>query len=293
MADLEKPLSKLENQERIFLLGLMEGMTDEQAQRFLAAYRKKRKRPVTILLTALLGFVGLAGINRFLVGQKVLGVIYLFTLGFVWIGTIIDCLTYKRIAFKYNQEQARLVAFPIKSGLDEFLGGLDEFLDLRKPNRQQIAQIKQIFTYVIEVLDRFGKQKWGSKKKRNYRIYSDKDFSSLYSWQIVSDDSEPAGKQEVYDIKKGKVRIEQIYKHPGYEVTLVLGVGFMISYGGYKEYFFDGETIIGYELEKHIMLEEDEVSEAALQKTFAEILSKDFEPMAITSDDLKIAKRVV
>ena len=65
------------------------------------------------------------------------------------------------------------------------------------------------------------------------------------------------------------------------------------SYGGYKEYFFDGETITGYELEKHIMLEEDEVSEAALQKTFAEILSKDFEPMAITSDDLKIAKRVV
>lgn len=69
-------------------------------------YRARRKDPQTVLLLTLLGFIGIAGVQRFIVDQVGMGLIYLFTAGICWIGTIIDLVTHKKIAFEYNQKQA-------------------------------------------------------------------------------------------------------------------------------------------------------------------------------------------
>ena len=47
-----------------------EGFDEKQLQMFAAMYRTKRQSTQTILLTTLLGFIGLAGINRFLMDHK-------------------------------------------------------------------------------------------------------------------------------------------------------------------------------------------------------------------------------
>ena len=60
-----------------------------------------------ILLTALLGFVGLAGVHRFIVGQIGMGILYLLTAGLCFIGTIVDLINHKKLALEYNQRVAR------------------------------------------------------------------------------------------------------------------------------------------------------------------------------------------
>lgn len=63
-----------------------------------------------ILLTTLLGFVVVAGVQRFLVGQIGMGILYLFTAGLCFIGTIVDLINYQDLAYEYNQRIANEVA---------------------------------------------------------------------------------------------------------------------------------------------------------------------------------------
>ncbi|MEW6653185.1 MAG: TM2 domain-containing protein, partial [Bacteroidota bacterium] len=77
-------------------------------------YRSRRKDPQTILLVTLVGFLGIAGIQRFLTDQIGLGILYLLTCGICMIGTIIDLVNYKKIAFEYNQQQANQIAVMLK-----------------------------------------------------------------------------------------------------------------------------------------------------------------------------------
>jgi hypothetical protein len=72
----------------------------------MAVYNSRRKNPTDILLATLLGFLGLAGIQRFMTNNIFLGFLYLFTGGFFGIGTIIDLVTYKSIANDYNRHLA-------------------------------------------------------------------------------------------------------------------------------------------------------------------------------------------
>ena len=81
---------------------------------FANIYRTRRKDPQTILLVTLVGFLGISGIQRFLTDQIGLGILYLLTGGICMIGTIIDLVNYKKIAFEYNQKQANQVAVMIK-----------------------------------------------------------------------------------------------------------------------------------------------------------------------------------
>ena len=69
---------------------------------------------MTVLLLALLGFVILAGVQRFYLGQIGMGLLYLFTAGFCLIGTIIDVVNHKKLAFQYNQLKAQTIATMIK-----------------------------------------------------------------------------------------------------------------------------------------------------------------------------------
>lgn len=100
-------------EEAFALQRITEGFTEEQLVDFGLIYREKRKDAQTMLITTLLGFIGLAGIQRFLIGQVGMGLLYLFTLGFCYIGTIIDLVNHQKLAIDYNLKQAREAALRV------------------------------------------------------------------------------------------------------------------------------------------------------------------------------------
>jgi TM2 domain-containing membrane protein YozV len=51
---------------------------------------------------SLIGLVGVAGIQRFLIGNIGMGILYFFTGGLCLIGTIIDAVNHKELAMEYN-----------------------------------------------------------------------------------------------------------------------------------------------------------------------------------------------
>lgn len=89
-----------------FLSQITNGMTDEQAQRFVMIYSGKRFSTDTILLFTLLGFIGISGVQRFATRQIGMGILYFFTAGLCFIGTIVDLINYRSMANDFNQTVA-------------------------------------------------------------------------------------------------------------------------------------------------------------------------------------------
>jgi TM2 domain-containing membrane protein YozV len=101
------PYSTLE--ERSMLQSLLADKTEDEKSKFMTSYIIQRKDPQQILIFTLLGFIGFAGIQRFVIDEIFMGLLYFFTGGFCGIGTIIDAIRYKELAFEYNRKMARLV----------------------------------------------------------------------------------------------------------------------------------------------------------------------------------------
>ncbi len=114
MPNIFNLLPSLEGEEMIYVQELIKDMTDSQAQQFAMAYSARRKDPTTILIVALVGFLGFAGIHRFLLNQVGMGILYFFTGGLCFIGTIVDLVNYKKLSFEYNSKAAQQVAIMIK-----------------------------------------------------------------------------------------------------------------------------------------------------------------------------------
>jgi TM2 domain-containing membrane protein YozV len=93
-------------EEMGFLHQATNDLSDAQKQSFYMIYSSKRKSPQDILIFTLLGFIGIAGVQRFLVGQVMMGIFYFFTAGFCFIGTIVDLVNHQSIANEYNQKMA-------------------------------------------------------------------------------------------------------------------------------------------------------------------------------------------
>jgi TM2 domain-containing membrane protein YozV len=110
MANVLQLIPDAESDELLYLHTLMQPMTDQQAGMFASIYRARRKEPVMILLLTLVGFLGIAGIQRFVLGQIGLGLLYLFTGGLCFIGIIVDLINYRKMTSEYNQRQAYEVA---------------------------------------------------------------------------------------------------------------------------------------------------------------------------------------
>ncbi len=89
-------------QEFSYLQAATTGFSDNQLRGFLMIYGGKRRNPDDMLLYCILGFF-VPGLSRFLVNQIGMGVLYFFTLGLCFIGTIVDLINYKSLAFEYNQ----------------------------------------------------------------------------------------------------------------------------------------------------------------------------------------------
>lgn len=96
--------SGMDSEEFILLKQATKDMTEEQFKQFVMVYQSRRKDPQTILLFTLVGFVGFAGIQRFMTDQIGMGVLYFFTAGLCFFGTIVDLINYKKLTLEYNQK---------------------------------------------------------------------------------------------------------------------------------------------------------------------------------------------
>ena len=114
MPNIFQLLPGLEGEEMSYVQSVINDMTDTQAQQFAMAYSARRKDPTTILILALVGFIGFAGIHRFMLNQVGMGILYFFTAGLCFIGTIVDLVNHRRLAFDYNSVVAQQVALMIK-----------------------------------------------------------------------------------------------------------------------------------------------------------------------------------
>lgn len=61
--------------------------------------RKSPKSKGVAIALCCCGFIGFGGLNRFYVGKKGSGFVYLFTIGLMWIGTIIDLVKLRKGTF--------------------------------------------------------------------------------------------------------------------------------------------------------------------------------------------------
>jgi len=115
MANFYQYLPELQGRELMYVQGLTKDFTEAQLMNFANIYRSRRRDPQIILLTTLLGFVAVAGVQRFLINQIGMGLLYLFTGGLCLIGTIIDLINYQDLAMEYNMQQANEAAMLVKA----------------------------------------------------------------------------------------------------------------------------------------------------------------------------------
>ena len=102
-------------QEQLFLSGLVKDMPENAVTTFAAAYRAQRKDPITVLLLTLLAALGIAGVNRFYLGQIGMGVLYLLTGGLCFVGSLIDVFRHKTLTRQFNQQKALELAMAVKA----------------------------------------------------------------------------------------------------------------------------------------------------------------------------------
>jgi len=115
MAEILKLMPELEGEEMIFISNLIKDMDDTAAQQFTMVYRVRRRDPQTVMLMALIGFLGISGVHRFYLNNIGMGLLYLLTAGLCFIGTIVDLINYRTLTLEYNQIQAQQILAMIKS----------------------------------------------------------------------------------------------------------------------------------------------------------------------------------
>ena len=106
MANVLRHLPELEGMELGYIQGLMKSMDEEEAALFTQVYRARRKDPQLIIILILPGFFGFAGLHRIILGQVGLGILYILTVGLCFIGTIVDLVNYKSLAYEFNIKMA-------------------------------------------------------------------------------------------------------------------------------------------------------------------------------------------
>jgi TM2 domain-containing membrane protein YozV len=99
-------LPGLQPDELLLIQNLTKSLSEVQQQQFFAFYQGKRKEQQNLTILAIIGFFGVAGIHRFVIGEVGMGILYFLTGGFCGIGTIIDLVNMKQMTSQYNQRQA-------------------------------------------------------------------------------------------------------------------------------------------------------------------------------------------
>ena len=99
-------LPGITSEELGFLQQATAELSENQQKYFYMIYTGKRKSPQDVLIFTLIGFIGVAGVQRFLLGQVVMGLLFFFTGGFCLIGTIIDLVNHQSLALEFNRKMA-------------------------------------------------------------------------------------------------------------------------------------------------------------------------------------------
>lgn len=89
-----------------FLKQMASELREDQVNTFLQIYVGRRIKPDNILIGALVGLLGIGGVQRFMVNQIGMGILFLLTAGLCYIGTIVDIVNYKKLALEENQNKA-------------------------------------------------------------------------------------------------------------------------------------------------------------------------------------------
>jgi len=99
-------LPGIQPDELLVIQAVTKDMNDTQRQQFFAFYKSRRKDQQMLMIMALIGFFGFAGIHRFVTGDIVMGIIFFITMGFCGIGTIVDLINIKKMTSDFNQKEA-------------------------------------------------------------------------------------------------------------------------------------------------------------------------------------------
>jgi TM2 domain-containing membrane protein YozV len=91
-------------EEMGYIQQAMSQLTENQQKYFYMAYTTKRKSPQDMLIFCIVGMFLVPGLQRFIVGQIGMGLLYLFTGGLCLIGSIVDLVNHKTLALEYNQK---------------------------------------------------------------------------------------------------------------------------------------------------------------------------------------------
>ena len=94
-------LPDLQPDELMLIQNLTKDMTESQQQQFYIFLKSKRKEKKDLLILTILGFFGVAGIQRFVIGEIGMGIVYLLTIGFCCIGTIVDLVNLDKMASRF------------------------------------------------------------------------------------------------------------------------------------------------------------------------------------------------
>lgn len=111
MKNILQYLPEITGEEYFMLTKVCEDLDDDQMKSFAMVYRSRRREPIIVLIAAIIGLMGFAGIHRILTNSIVLGLLYFFTCGFCFVGTIVDIINYERITLTYNTE----IAYEVRS----------------------------------------------------------------------------------------------------------------------------------------------------------------------------------
>ena len=109
MARVIELFPELQGMELEYIQGIVGPMSDEEAKQFINIYRARRKRPEDILIFAIIGLFLIPGLQRFFLNQIGMGILFFFTVGLCFVGSIIDLVNYQKLTFEYNQRVAQEV----------------------------------------------------------------------------------------------------------------------------------------------------------------------------------------
>ncbi len=93
-------------EELAFLQQATAELNENQQKYFYMSYTSKRKSPQDMLIFCIIGLCVVPGLQRFIVGQIGMGLLYLFTIGLCFIGSVVDLVNHKDLAMEYNRKMA-------------------------------------------------------------------------------------------------------------------------------------------------------------------------------------------
>jgi len=101
MVSIIELMPMLQGDELAYIRNVVKDLNEDQLRLFANVYNVRRKDPQLVLLLAAVGFLGVAGIHRFVIGRSEWECCT-FSRAALLIGTIVDLINHRRLAFEHN-----------------------------------------------------------------------------------------------------------------------------------------------------------------------------------------------